>query len=98
VLAQRLGLLFEESLQGAFGEAGGGGLGDLLHGIEIDVEPGPAVAEGPAGNDFAPLGGEVAELLKVLGGKAAACHAASRVGVEARTKDEMAPVRLWPST
>jgi hypothetical protein len=80
LLAQTLGLLFEERLQGAFAEASGG------HGIEIDVESGPVVAEGAAGNDFAPLGGEVAEFVKFLGGKTAACHAASCVGVKERTK------------
>jgi hypothetical protein len=98
VLAQRLGLLFQERLQGAFGETGGGGLGDLLHGIEIDVESGSLVAEGTAGNNSAPLRGEVAELLKFLGGKGAACHAASCVGVEASAKLKVAPVRLWRST
>jgi hypothetical protein len=40
VLAQRLGSLFEERLQGALGEIGGGGRGDLLHGVEIDAESG----------------------------------------------------------
>jgi hypothetical protein len=61
--AQGVGLLFEEGLQGALDEAGGRGAGDLLHGSEIDVEPGTGVAEGTAGDDFAPLGGELAELL-----------------------------------
>jgi hypothetical protein len=98
VLAQRLGLLFEERLQGALGQAGGGGLGNLLHGREIDVESGSVVPEGASGDDFAPLRGEVAEFLKFLGGEGAACHAASCVGVEARTKEKVAPVRLWRST
>ena len=67
LLAQGVGLLFEQGLQGALGEAGGGGLGDLLHGVEIDIESGAVVAEGAAGDDFAPLGGEVTEFLEFLG-------------------------------
>jgi hypothetical protein len=94
LLAQRVGLLFEERLQGAFGEAGGGGVGDVRHGSEIDVEPGPVVAEGAAGDDFAPLSGEAAEFLQFRGGEGAACHDASCLGVETRTKEKVDPVRL----
>jgi hypothetical protein len=35
-----LSLLFEAGLQGPFGQAFGGCLGNLLHGVQIDVEPG----------------------------------------------------------
>ena len=38
LLAQRLGLLFQTGLQGAFGQARGRGLGDLLHGVQIDID------------------------------------------------------------
>jgi len=69
--AQRLGLLLEEGLQGPLREPGGGGVGDLLPGAEIDVESGPVVAEGAPGDDFAPLGGEVLEFLEFLGGEGA---------------------------
>jgi len=67
----------------------------LLHGIEIDVQPGAAVTEGASGNNFAPLSGEVAELLKFLGSKGAACHDASCVGVEKRAKEKVGPIKVW---
>ena len=57
LVAQGLSLLFQQGVQRAFGQACGGGPRDLLHGVEIDVEAGALVAEGAAGNDFAPAGG-----------------------------------------
>jgi hypothetical protein len=69
-----------------------------LHGIQIDVESGSLVAKGTAGNNSAPLRGEVAEFLKFLGGKGAVCHAASYVGVEVRTRVKVDPVKLGRST
>jgi hypothetical protein len=81
LLAQGIGLLFEEGVQGALGEAGSGGEGDLLHGIEIDIESGSVLAEGASGDDFAPLGGQVTEFLKFFGGERTASHDASCVGV-----------------
>jgi hypothetical protein len=75
--AQAGGLLVEQSLQGAFGQAGGGRLGDLLHGVEVDVEPRAGVAEGAAGNDLAPLRRELPEFVQFLLCKRSACHDAS---------------------
>jgi hypothetical protein len=72
-----LGLLLQAGAQGALGQAGGGGAGDLLHRVEIDVEAGSLLAEGAAGDDFAPAGGQVANLLKHLGGGLAARHGVS---------------------
>jgi hypothetical protein len=72
----------EKGLQGSLGEPGGGGAGDLLHSIEIDIESGSVVAKGASGNDFAPLGGEVVEFLEFLRRKGAACHEVSCVGVK----------------
>ena len=89
LFAQGGGLLFEKGLQGAFGESSGSGTGELLHGIEIDVETGPVVAEGASGNDFAPLGSEALELLELFGSEGAACHDASCIGVKKRTNDKM---------
>lgn len=60
LLAKAGGLAFEEEPEGALVEAGGGGLGDLLHEIQIDIEIRAVVAEGAAGDDLAPAGGEVA--------------------------------------
>jgi len=74
-------LLFEAGLQSPFGQASGSGLGDLLHGIEIDVESRAGIAEGASGDDFSPLGGEAAEFLEFLGGELAWRHGASCAGV-----------------
>jgi hypothetical protein len=93
LLAQGVGLLLEEGLQGALGESVGGGAGDLLHGIEIDLKSGAAVAAGASGDDFAPLGGEAAEFLELLGGEGAVCHDASCLGVETRSGEESFPLR-----
>jgi hypothetical protein len=82
--SQGLRLLFEAGLQGPFGQAGGGGLGNLLQGVQIDVEPGAGVAEGPSGDDFAPLGGEVPQFLELLGGELASRHGVSCAGVTGR--------------
>jgi len=61
-------LLLQQDGEGAFGEAGGGGTSDLFHGLEIDAGARPGVPKGMAGDDFAPLGGEVSDGLEVLGG------------------------------
>ena len=98
LLAQGIGLLFQEGLEGALGKAGGGGTGDLLHGIQIDVEAGAVVAEGASGNDFAPAGGKVAEFLKFLGGEGASWHVVSCLAVETKTRGKMAPVKVCPRT
>jgi hypothetical protein len=91
LLAERLGLLLEKGLQGALGEAGSGGVGDLFHGAEIDIESGSLLTEGVSGDDFAPLGGESAEFLEFLGGEAAWCHDASCLGDGTRTSEKRVP-------
>src|SRR4051794_9981196 len=98
LLAQGVGLLFEEGLQGALGESGGSGAGDLLHGIEIDIEPRPVLAKGASGNDFAPAGGEVMEFLQFLGSEGASCHAASCLDVETKTREKRVPGKVRPPT
>jgi hypothetical protein len=69
LFAQAAGVLPREAWQGSLGQALGGGRGDRSHGGEVDVQAGALVTEGPAGNDCAPLGGPVADLLEVFGGK-----------------------------
>jgi hypothetical protein len=66
--------LFQEGGEGAFGEPGGGRGRDLLQGGEIEVEARPVVAEGPSGDNLAPLGGQITDVLEVLGGEWSACH------------------------
>jgi hypothetical protein len=74
LLPEGVGLLFEEGGEGALGEAGRGRGGELFQGGEGGVEPGPLLAEGPTGDDFAPLGGQITDFLEVLGGGLGACH------------------------
>ena len=62
--SEALGLSFEQIGEGSFGESGGGGIGDLFHGVEIDVESGSVVAEGSSANNFAPIGDELADFLE----------------------------------
>ena len=61
---QGVGLLFEEGGEGPLRQPAGGGVGDLLQGEQVDVQAGALVAEGTAGHDFAPLGGEVTDILE----------------------------------
>ena len=68
-VAEALGLLGGGLLEGAGGQAAGGGDRDLFHGVQIDVEAGAVVAEGVADDNLAPLAGQVVDLLEVLGGK-----------------------------
>jgi hypothetical protein len=75
--AEGIGLLCEQDGEGALGEPGGGGAGDVLHGLAIDVGAGPLVAEGTAGDDFAPLGGEITDFLEFLGRELASRHGLS---------------------
>jgi hypothetical protein len=58
--------LFQQGGEGPLGQAGGSGSGDLLHGLEIDIQARAGLAEGATGNDFAPLGGEFTDFLELL--------------------------------
>jgi hypothetical protein len=60
LVRQGVGLPLEQALQGTFDQPGGGRLGDLLQGVEVELD---GVVAGAAGNDFAPLGGEGVQLL-----------------------------------
>jgi len=60
LLAEGVGLLFEERLECPFRDALCGGLGDLFHECEVDIETGAVFAEGTTRDDFSPLGGELA--------------------------------------
>jgi hypothetical protein len=71
---ERLGTLFEEGGEGALGEPGGRGGGQVFHGLEIEASVRSGVRQSAAGNDFAPLSGEVADGLDLFGSQSAACH------------------------
>jgi hypothetical protein len=66
--AECLGLLFQEGSEGSLRQSSGSGSGDLLHGLEIDVQARARLAEGATGNDFAPLGSEFTDFLELLRG------------------------------
>src|SRR5437879_2976618 len=61
LLPQALGLLLRGVLQGAGGETAGRRDGDLFHGVQIDVQTGAILAKGTAGDDFAPLLGQLVD-------------------------------------
>lgn len=98
LLAQAVGLSLEEVLEGALVEAGGGGLGDLLHEVQVGLEPGPVVAEGPPGDDLTPPSGEVTELLELFGGKGPTRHGLSCLGVRATARSEFWDFNLPTAT
>ena len=85
LVAEGLGLLLQEGREGAFGQAGGRGAGDLLHGAEIDVGAGAVGAEGVAGDDFAPAGGQLTDFTEVLGGELPARMVSPSLGLRGST-------------
>src|SRR5262245_59113710 len=68
------GLLLGEVFEGAGGQPGGGRGGDLLHLVEVRIERWSVVAVGVAGDDFAPLLGEVRDGRELLGRQFACGH------------------------
>jgi hypothetical protein len=88
LFAERLGLLFQQEGEGALGEARRSGVGQLLHGLEVSIQSGAAVAEGAAGDDFAPAGSEVADLLEEFGGKLTTCHDRYHLGLATEGREE----------
>jgi hypothetical protein len=67
-------LLLRQGAEGPFGQAIGGGAGDLLHGIQVDVDARPRRAEGVPGNNLAPTGRQFTDFLEVLRGELAPRH------------------------
>jgi hypothetical protein len=61
-----LGLLLQEGGEGALGQAPSGGSGDLLQGLEVDVQARAGVAEEATGHDFSPAGGQFVDFLEFL--------------------------------
>jgi hypothetical protein len=80
--------LFQQGGEGPLGEAGGGGVGELLHGLKVGVQAGATVTEGTAGNDFAPTGGEVTDFLEEFGRKFATCHVRYRLVLAAGVREQ----------
>src|SRR5262249_37321753 len=88
LFAQGLRLLFQQGSQGALGEASRSGAGQLLHGLEVGVQAGAALAEGASGNDFASAGGQVAEFLEEFRRKFTTRHGGYRLVLAARVQEE----------
>ena len=59
---QGLGVVLVQAGQGAFDQASRGSGGNLLHGVEVEGGPLGHPFHGAAGSDFAPLGGQVADI------------------------------------
>jgi hypothetical protein len=64
--AEAVRLLFQESAEGAFGQASGSGASNLLHRVEIDLGARAFLTEGVTGNYFAPALGQLTDFLKVF--------------------------------
>jgi hypothetical protein len=76
--------LVEEGGEGALEHPLGGGLGDLLRGEQVGVQGRALLAEHAAGCDFAPLGGEITEMLEFLGCQRSGGHELSCLGLAPR--------------
>jgi hypothetical protein len=85
-------------VQGAFGQASRRCLGDLLHGVKIDIESGAVVAEPATGHNLTPLGRELTDFVEFLGREPAPCHDASCLGVNAKLDREPVPIGLRNQT
>jgi hypothetical protein len=88
LVAQRVGLLLQEKSENAFGQPGGGGVGELLHGVAIDVESGSLFAESTSCDNFGPASGQGADFLKEFRGKFTARHGESCLVLAVMTREE----------
>jgi len=65
---QGLGLEFKEGRERALGQAAGSGRGDLFQGEEVQFQEFRSRSpKGAACDNFAPLGGEVTDVVELLG-------------------------------
>lgn len=64
---ERLGLLFQQGAESALRQPCRGGRGDLLHGLEVEVQSGTRLPASTTGHDFAPLGSQFTDFLELLG-------------------------------
>jgi hypothetical protein len=82
---QRLVLPVHQGGEGALSQARRGCGDDIFHGLEIEFGSGVI---GAAGDDFAPLGGQLTDLAEVLGGDFGACHQPSCLALAKSTRGE----------
>src|SRR5207248_3253678 len=64
--AEGLGLLLQEGAEGALGQTGHRGGGDLLQRLEDDDAAGACRREGATGDDFSPLGRQLTDFLDLV--------------------------------
>jgi hypothetical protein len=76
-LGEGLGLLLQGGRQGTLSQTGGRSVGNLLHGVEVNIEARAILTKGAAGNNFTPAGGKVTDLLQLFRGKFASWHGLS---------------------
>jgi hypothetical protein len=67
-------LLRRGLFEGAGRQAAGGGLSDLLHLGQINIEPGSLVPEGAADDDFSPVLGDFGDAGEILGSQLPRTH------------------------
>jgi hypothetical protein len=87
-----LGLLLQEGGKSAFGHAAACGVGDRLEGEQINVQTGAGIAEGATCNNFAPLGGQFANLLEFLGCELVCGHEQTLLGLTLKGMGALLPV------
>jgi hypothetical protein len=73
-VAQALSLLVQQGLKRTTSQAIGGDLCDLLHGVQVDGEVRPVIAESASCDDFSPAGDEVVDVAEFLGCDVALRH------------------------
>jgi len=74
-------LLVQELFHRALGQSLGGGHGHLFHGIQVNVQAGPLFAEGPAGDNFSPLFGQLLNRIQIFLVESSSSHDESFLGV-----------------
>jgi len=83
---QGVGLPLQQAVQRSFDQSGSGRLSDLLHGVEIE---GDGIIARAAGDDFAPLGGKIVQLLQFGVGEVRAWHGMSYLGVTLKYRERL---------
>jgi hypothetical protein len=87
--AEGHGLLLQEGIDGALDQAAGGLQGHFLDEGEVDVEAGAVRPESTPGDDFAPLGGQRADLPEVFRTGLSAGHGLDSLALASVTLDEL---------
>jgi hypothetical protein len=98
LFGQGLGLLFEQCAERALEQSLSGGLGSLFEGEEIGIQRRANVPESAAGNDFAPLGGKITEILEFLGSQCSSGHELSLPWTYVSGRKGIVCNILWQST